>query len=98
MTSRNLNQTWRDVVFKQYESDHAADVPFPVRYLISASEWKRDIFIKIPAKIDVPVFRQAVLHFVKAKRLEDDPAYEDERIKVRARVSPSFAASHNDVE
>ncbi|RKU43424.1 hypothetical protein DL546_005321 [Coniochaeta pulveracea] len=86
MTSRNLNQTWRDVVFKQYETDHAADVPFPVRYLINASQWKKDIFIEIPNKIDPPVFRRAVLHFVTSKRHEDDPAYEDDLIKVRARI------------
>ena len=90
MTTRNLNQTWRDVVFTQYEADHAAaDVPFPVRYLIHAPEWKTDIFIEIPAKIDVAVFRQAVLHFARARRLADDPAYEDDLIKVRARASRS---------
>ena len=53
MTTRNLNQTWRDVVFNPYAADHAADVQFPVRYLINASQWKRDIFIEIPTKIDV---------------------------------------------
>lgn len=95
MTTRNLNQTWRDVVFKQYEEDHRADVPFPVRYLINASQWKRDIFIEIPTKIDIPVFRQAVLHFASIRRLEEDPAYEDNFIKVRARVPhlASFSAT-----
>lgn len=82
MTSRNLNQTWRDVVFHQYVADDAADVPFPVRYLINAQEWKKDIFIEIPTKIDVPVFRRAVLNFCVARRRADDPAYEDNRIKV----------------
>jgi hypothetical protein len=99
MTSRNLNQTWRDVVFKQYEEDHAANVPFPVRYLINAPQWKTDIFIEIPTKIDVPHFRQAVLHFASTRRLADDPAYEDDLIKVRARVSrsgPSSSAQRND--
>ncbi|KAK4113662.1 hypothetical protein N656DRAFT_796899 [Canariomyces notabilis] len=98
MTSRNLNQTWRDVVFKQYEQDHAAGVPFPIRYLINAAEWKNDIFIEIPNKIDVPVFRQAVLYFSRTRRLADDPAYEDNLIKVRARVarfSPSSSAQRN---
>jgi hypothetical protein len=90
MTTRNLNQTWRDVVFKQYEEDHAADVPFPIRYLIKAEQWKKDIFIEIPTKIDVPIFRQAVLRFFRARRLADDPAYEDDLIKVRARVSPAI--------
>ncbi|KAB5571759.1 hypothetical protein GE09DRAFT_1054000 [Coniochaeta sp. 2T2.1] len=98
MTSRNLNQTWRDVVFKQYEEDHAADVPFPVRYLINAPEWKKDIFIEIPTKIDVPVFRQAVLHFASKRRLADDPAYEGDLIKVRARVSRSPGPSSSSAQ
>ncbi|KAH8913118.1 hypothetical protein BR93DRAFT_984681 [Coniochaeta sp. PMI_546] len=92
-TGINLNQTWRDVVFKQYEEDHAVDVPFPVRYLINALQWKKDIFIEIPTKIDVPVFRQAVLHFASTRRLADDPAYEDDINKVRARVSRSGLSS-----
>ncbi|KAI9162841.1 hypothetical protein HJFPF1_04435 [Paramyrothecium foliicola] len=99
MTFRNLNQTWRDVVFKQYEQDHAADVPLPIRYLIKAHQWKRDIFIEIPIKIDPPVLRQAVLRFCRARRLEDDPAYEDDLIKVRARIRPAVefsTAQHHD--
>ncbi|EAQ89550.1 predicted protein [Chaetomium globosum CBS 148.51] len=100
MTSRNLNQTWRDVVLKQYEADHAADVPFPVRYLIHAPEWQRDISISIPTKIDVAPFRQAVLAFCKARRLADDPAYDGDLLSVRARVSPrpdpSASAPRND--
>lgn len=93
MTSRNLNQTWRDAVFNQYAADHAADVPFPIRYLISAEQWKKDIFIEIPTKIDVPVFRQAVLNFVRARHSADDPAYEDNRNRVRARVRPPSVPS-----
>jgi len=99
MTSRNLNQTWRDVVFKQYEEDHAADVRFPIRYLIYASQWQKDILIESPTGIEVPVFRQSVLHFSGTRRLADDPAYEDDLIKVRARVSrfsPSSSAQRND--
>ncbi|KAG7416466.1 hypothetical protein Forpe1208_v005573 [Fusarium oxysporum f. sp. rapae] len=95
MTSRNLNKTWRDIVFEQYEADYAADVHFPIRYLIYGDQWKRDIFIEIPTKINVPVFRQALLHAASSRRLEDDPAYEDDLIKVRARVPPS-AQSNND--
>jgi hypothetical protein len=67
--------------------------------LINAPQWKKDIFIEIPTKIDVPVFRQAVLHFSSTRRLADDPAYEDDLIKVRARVSrfsPSSSAQRND--
>lgn len=93
MTSRNLSQNWRDVVFKQYEQDHEAEVPFPVRYLINAPQWKKDIFIEIPTKIAVPVFCQAVLHFASTRRLADDPAYEDNLIKFRARVSRSYLSS-----
>lgn len=91
MTSRNLNQTWRDVVFKQYEADYAADVPFPVSYLINASNWNRDIVIEIPVKIDPPVFRRDVLTFCADRRRDDDPAYESDTIKVRARVRPLTA-------
>jgi hypothetical protein len=96
MTFRNLNKTWRDVIFEQYEEDHAADVPFPITYLIYATQWKKDIFIEIPTKIDVPVFRQALLHAARSRRLLDDPAYEDDLIKVRARVSHSSAQRDND--
>ncbi|RKL06346.1 hypothetical protein BFJ68_g10352 [Fusarium oxysporum] len=81
MTSRNLNKTWRDTVFEQYEADYAADVPFPIRYLIYGDQWKTDILIEIPTKIDVPVFRQALLHAASSRRLENDPAYEDDLIK-----------------
>ncbi|KAF7162557.1 hypothetical protein CNMCM5623_007803 [Aspergillus felis] len=87
MTTRNLNRTWRDVVFNQYAADFDADVPFPVRYLINADVWKKDIFIEIPIKIPVATFRRSVLTFVRAKRLDSDPAYRDENISVRARVS-----------
>ncbi|KAH6628235.1 hypothetical protein F5144DRAFT_300222 [Chaetomium tenue] len=93
MTSRNLNQGWRDVVFKQYEADHAADVPFPVRYLIHAPEWQKDISISIPTKVDVAPFRQAVLAFCRARRLADDPAYDGDLLSVRARVSPPLDPS-----
>ncbi|KAM0281884.1 hypothetical protein ACHAQK_002615 [Fusarium lateritium] len=95
MTSRNLNKTWRDIVFEQYEADYAADVVFPIRYLIYGDQWKTDIFIEIPAKIDVPIFRQALLHAASSRRLENDPAYEDDLIKVRARIPPP-AQSKND--
>jgi hypothetical protein len=87
MTTRNLNKTWRDVVVDQYAADFDADVPFPVRYLINADVWKKDIFIEIPTKIPVETLRRSVLTFVRAKRLDSDPAYRDENISVRARVS-----------
>ncbi|KAF4987815.1 hypothetical protein FGRMN_10131 [Fusarium graminum] len=96
MTSRNLNKTWRDVIFEQYEKDYAANVPFPVRYLIWANNWKRDIFIEIPNKIDTHVFRQAVIHSVRTRIREDDPAYEDDLIKIRARVPPTLPQRSDD--
>ena len=88
MTTRNLNKTWRDVVFAQYAADLEADVPFPLRYLINACEWKKDIFIEIPNKISVNTFRRSILNFFNAKRVEPEPDYQNENISVRARVSP----------
>ncbi|KAM0201862.1 hypothetical protein ACHAPI_001918 [Fusarium lateritium] len=96
MTFRNLNKTWRDVIFEQYEEDHAADVLFPITYLIYATRWKKDIFIEIPIKIDIPIFRQALLHASRERGLSDDPAYQDDLIKVRARVSHSSTQRNND--
>ncbi|CAJ0538659.1 Ff.00g066630.m01.CDS01 [Fusarium sp. VM40] len=95
MTSRNLNKTWRDIVFEQYEADYVADVPFRIRYLIYGDQWRRNIIIEIPTKINVPVFRQALLHAASSRRLENDPAYEDDLIKVRARIPPSVQNSND---
>lgn len=86
MTTRNLNQTWRDVVFQQYARDHAADVPFPVRYLIHAPEWHKDIFIEIPTKIDERTLRRSVLDFAVSRR-GAEPVFSNEYISVRPRVS-----------
>ncbi|KAL0929694.1 uncharacterized protein CTRU02_215337 [Colletotrichum truncatum] len=94
MTTRNLNQTWREVVFQQYASDHAADVPFPVRYLINADQWHTDIWIRIPEKIDVSTFRRSILNFVVARR-NQDPVFSDKYISVRPRVSPIAGSSSN---
>lgn len=85
MTTRNLNQTWRDVVFKQYAADYDADVPFPVRYLIKADTWGRDIFIEIPHKIDLRTFKKAVLDAMKATHKLEDPTHHGEHISVRPR-------------
>lgn len=84
MTSRNLNTTWRAVIFKQYAEDFEADVPFPVRYLISAPPWK-DIFIAAPHKIDLGTYKRAILAFYLARRFSNDPTHEDENISVRPR-------------
>lgn len=88
MTTRNLNRTWRDVVFKQYEQDHEADVPFPVRYLINVTTrfgWKGDIFIEIPTKVDPRVLRRALLDWYRAVRTTADIAHRGEHISVRPR-------------
>lgn len=88
MTTRNLNRTWRDVVFKQYEQDHEADVPFPVRYLINITTrfgWKGDIFIEIPTKIDPRVLRRALLDWYCAVGTAADLTHRGEHISVRPR-------------
>ncbi|KAL2693660.1 hypothetical protein Neosp_000221 [[Neocosmospora] mangrovei] len=85
MTFRNLNETWRDVVFRTYAQDHQDDVPFPVTYLINAPEWKRNILIEVPKKIDVKAYRHSVLKFTIDLRFQD-PVYDGEYISVRPRV------------
>ncbi|EEU39727.1 uncharacterized protein NECHADRAFT_100265 [Fusarium vanettenii 77-13-4] len=85
MTFRNLNETWRDVVFRTYAQDHQDDVPFPIKYLIHAPEWKRDILIEVPKKIDVKAYRHSVLKCTIDLRFQD-PVYDDEYISVRPRV------------
>jgi len=92
MTSRNLNTTWRDTIFKQYAADFEADVPYPVRYLINAPPWK-DIFITVPEKIDLRAYRNAVFTFYKAKHCSEDPTYEDEQISVQPRKAVGDTAS-----
>ncbi|KAF4976745.1 hypothetical protein FZEAL_6623 [Fusarium zealandicum] len=84
MTSRNLNQTWRDVIFQQYAADLEADVPFPVSYLIFAREWNSDIIINTPSKIDLRTYKNAIRDFCVARR-HVDPAFSNEYISVRAR-------------
>jgi hypothetical protein len=97
MTSRNLNTTWRDTIFKQYAADFEADVPYPVRYLINAPPWK-DIFITVPEKIDPRAYKNAVFTFYKAKRCSEDPTHEDEKISVRPRKPVGDAASESSGE
>ncbi|KAG2003844.1 hypothetical protein GB937_009336 [Aspergillus fischeri] len=87
MTTRNLNRTWRDVVFAQYAADLEADEPFPIRYLINAPEWKKDIFISVPKKISLEDYRRSVHTFCRTKYRDPDPAFEDKNLSIRARVS-----------
>ncbi|KAK6066105.1 hypothetical protein SCUP515_10852 [Seiridium cupressi] len=97
MTTRNLNRTWRDVVWAQYAADLEADVPFPVRYLIHSPQWKCDIMITIPSKIEYQTFRRAVLDFaitVRPQR-QTEPIWEGEHISVRPRRRPPSLENSN---
>ncbi|GFF24216.1 hypothetical protein IFM61606_09065 [Aspergillus udagawae] len=87
MTTRNLNRTWRDVVFAQYAADLETNEPFPIRYLINAPEWKKDIFINVPKKISLEDYRRSIHTFCRARYRDLDPAYEDENLSIQARVS-----------
>lgn len=87
MTTRNLNRTWRDVIFAQYAADLEANEPFPIRYLINAPEWEKDIFINVPKKISLEDYCRSVHTFCRAKYRDLDPAYEDENLSIQARVS-----------
>lgn len=87
MTTRNLNQTWRDVVFSQYASDYENNVAFPIRYTIHTPQWNRDIRIEIPSRVDVRTFRRSIADFFVSKH-RADPVYQDEYISVRPRISP----------
>lgn len=100
MTTRNLNRTWRDVVFKQYADDYEADVPFPVRYLINTPQWSRAIIIEVPNKIEIKTLRQSIGAFFRAKHTSEDPTYDDGQIAIRLQVpgSQTSAIAENDSE
>lgn len=85
MTTRNLNRTWRDVVFSQFETDVETNAPFPITYLIYATPWNRDIIITISTKITPETFRREILDFF-IKR-DPDPTFRCEHITIRPRVS-----------
>lgn len=85
MTTRNLNRTWRDIVFSQYSSDLEAEAPFPIRYIINTPQWQQDIIIDIPNQLDIKSFKQAILAFFKAKHTDPDPTYTSEYISIRSR-------------
>lgn len=100
MTTRNLNTTWRDIVFKQYAADFEADVPFPVRYLINVPVVYglpgRDIWIEIPTKIDSKTLKNAFVAFMLATRDVGDPTYQDDHISVRPRLPNNSATTQDD--
>ena len=85
MTTRNLNRTWRDIVFSQYTLDLEAEAPFPIRYIINTPQWQQDIIIDIPNKLDIKIFKQAILAFFKAKHTDSDPTFTSEHISIRPR-------------
>lgn len=85
MTTRNLNKTWRDVLFQQYEQDYAEDVPFPVRYLLNVPEHHQDLWWEIREKIEPGTFRQAIFAWYQATRNTDNLTYEDQHIGVTIR-------------
>jgi hypothetical protein len=95
MTSRNLNTTWQDIVFNQYAANLETDVPFPVRYLINIPVIYglpgRDIWVEIPAKIDLKTLKNAVLAFMLATRDGGDPTYQDDHISVLPRLLSNSA-------
>lgn len=93
MTTRNLNRTWRDVLFEQYKLDHDADVAFPVRYLLHNPQFSVDLFYEIPVKIHPDDFRRSILAFHRATKHSDRPEYADQNISIRQRFSHRNSAS-----
>ncbi|KAI8721247.1 hypothetical protein NCS52_00571900 [Fusarium sp. LHS14.1] len=85
LQAQNLNETWRDVLFRTYAQDHQDDVPFTITSLTHAPGWKRDILIEVPKKVDVRAYRHSVLKSTIDLRFQD-PVYDDEYISVRPRV------------
>lgn len=78
---RSLSQTWRDVMFKQCAAGYEAGVPLPIpiSYLIPIPEWKRDVRIQIPKKIELRSLRQSILAFLRATN-GANPTYDGEHI------------------
>lgn len=69
-------------MFNQYAADYEADVPFPISYLIHIPEWKRDVRIQIPKKIELRTLRQSILAFLRATD-GANPTYDGEHISTR---------------
>ncbi|KAI8719938.1 hypothetical protein NCS52_00776100 [Fusarium sp. LHS14.1] len=88
MTTGNLNQTWRDVAFKQYVADYEADVPFPITYLIKVPEWDQDLLFNVPKKISLRTFKNSVLGFCRAAQ-GADLIYDGEHISIQPRKASS---------
>jgi len=82
MTSRNLNTTWRDRLFRAYKEDYEADAPFPIRYLIQNERFKQDLWYEVATKIHPDDVRRSFFASHKATKDKEDPEYEDANIKV----------------
>ncbi|KAJ3539119.1 hypothetical protein NM208_g5618 [Fusarium decemcellulare] len=83
MTFRNLNQTWRDVIFKQYDADYQADVPFPITYLIFAPDWNsQDLLFTIPNKITLKTLKDAIRDFYRSGK-SSEPIYDGEHLSLK---------------
>ena len=88
MKTRNLNQTWRNVLFKQYAAAYEADVPFPVTYLIKVLEWDQDLLFNVPRKISLRTFKNSMLDFCRAAQ-GADPMYDGEYVSIQPRKASS---------
>lgn len=83
MTTRNLVQTWRDVLFAQYEADLAdQDVALPIRYITKGYPWNKTMVVVVRERIPLPTFRRAMRDHLIARRRDDDPTWEGEHISV----------------
>lgn len=81
MTTRNLNDPWRDVVLAQYVAGFVADIP-SLLYIIHASEWNRAIVIEVPNRIPIETFRRSIFDFFHAECREPESDYEDKNLSV----------------
>ncbi|KAF5589547.1 hypothetical protein FPCIR_6750 [Fusarium pseudocircinatum] len=98
MTFRNLNQTWRDVIFKQYDADYQADVPFPITYLIFAPDWNsQDLLFTIPNKITLKTLKDAIRDFYRSAK-SSEPIYNGEHLSVRPRKPLSTLPAQTEIQ
>lgn len=67
MTSKNLNRTNIDIILTEYQKDHAACVPFPIRYLLFDRKFGRDIFYEIPQDIEPDLLKSALNQYVRER-------------------------------
>lgn len=91
---RNLNQTWTEIVLTRYAADlerelemiqrpppyiqSEVDQPFPIEYIIKATEWNRNVIITILRRLTL----DDLCRSLNAIRLTH-PNYHDEHLSVR---------------